>query len=91
MLRSIEGDPGPGVIAATEKRQALGVVPVQVPEQYGAPVRLSSEESGEAAYAGAGVDDEGEAASVVGEGEGRGVASVTEVLRSRCRCRAPGS
>ena len=62
----------------------MDVVPVQVGEQDGAREGVASQQSGDLAQAGAGVEDERRRGrAVVGERHARGVAAVANEFRAR--------
>jgi hypothetical protein len=68
------------VVTGAEEGQALGMVPVQVPQEYAA-LKAAVEEGAEAPDAGAGVYHQArEGFSVVGEGEAGRMASVAQEI-----------
>ena len=83
LRRHVEVGAGVGTIGAGEEGQALGVVPVEVPEEDRAREGPAAEERGDPADARARVEHQAGRIAVVGQGHARGVAPVAHVLGPR--------
>ncbi len=88
--RHVEVGPALGPVRRREEGEALGVVPVEVPEHDRAGEGMVPEQSGHPADPGAGIEDEAGAFSVVGQRHARGVAPVADVGGARCGGGSPG-